>query len=349
MALRPIDNALPISPDNPRLKKHAKVSIQTQKRAPEVGVNDENKAPVTPPTRIQPGYESEICESIEVVHHYAVTTAHINVPKDLSRGHKDPGNYPEVIKIIGNCPEVIKILAPLPQPVDASVDYIASENLKPFEDPESNIQSLVEGLDSKDWVTVCESLNFVRRFAIYHSDLLLPVLEKVILVEVKAMKNPRSALCKTSIMAASDIFGSFGEKMLDSSAFDQLLLQLLLKASQDKKFVCEEADKSLTALVNSIAPLPLLQRLHGFVNHGNLRVRAKAAVSISNSVSKMGSEEIGEFRSVSLLQIASDLLNDRLPEAREAARSSEKHRVFCIQNIYGKRKAESRGGLAKLL
>ncbi|KAE8726369.1 putative Pentatricopeptide repeat-containing protein [Hibiscus syriacus] len=138
------------------------------------------------------------------------------------------------------------------------------------------------------------------------------------------MKNPRSALCKTSIMAALDIFDAFGEKLLDStdsSAFDQLLLQLLLKASQDKKFVCEEADKSLTVLVNSIAPLPLLHRLHGFVNHGNLRVRAKAAVSISNSVSKMGSEEIGEFGLVLLLQMASDLLNDRLPEAREAARS----------------------------
>ncbi|KAE8704957.1 Beta carbonic anhydrase 2 [Hibiscus syriacus] len=56
-----------------------------------------------------------ICESIEVVHHYTVTTAHINVPKDLSRGHKDPGNYPEVIKILGNCPEVIKILGNCPE------------------------------------------------------------------------------------------------------------------------------------------------------------------------------------------------------------------------------------------
>ncbi|KAE8693482.1 S-adenosyl-L-methionine-dependent methyltransferases superfamily protein [Hibiscus syriacus] len=57
----------------------------------------------------------EICESIEVVHHYAVTTAHINVPKDLSRGHKDHGNCPEVIKILGNCPEVIKILGNCPE------------------------------------------------------------------------------------------------------------------------------------------------------------------------------------------------------------------------------------------
>ena len=65
------------------------------------------------------------------------------------------------------------------------------------------------------------------------------------------------------------------------------LLQLLLKASQDKKFVCEEADKSLNAMVKSIAPLPLLQKLRGYVNHVNPRVRAKAAVSISNCVLKM--------------------------------------------------------------
>nr|KJB28612.1 hypothetical protein B456_005G060500 [Gossypium raimondii] len=220
MALRPIDNALSIVPDGLRPKKQAKVSIQPQKKASEISVNDENKAP-------------------------------------------------------------------LPQPIDAS------------------------------------SLNDARRFSLYHPGLLLPVLEKVMLVVVKSMKNPRSALCKTSIMAASDIFNAYGEKLLstDSSAFDQLLLQLLLKASQDKKFVCEEADKSLTAMVNSIAALPLLQKLRGFVNHGNLRVRAKAAVSISNSVYKMGSEEIKEFGSVTLLQMASDLLNDRLPEAREAARS----------------------------
>ncbi|XP_021290303.1 TOG array regulator of axonemal microtubules protein 1 [Herrania umbratica] len=255
MALRPIDNALPITPERP--KKQAKVSVPVQKKPSEFGVNDENKAP-------------------------------------------------------------------LPPSADASVDYIPSENLKPFQDPESFIQSLIEGLDSKDWVKLCESLNDARRFSLYHSNLLLPILEKVILVVVKAMKNPRSALCKTSIMAASDIFNAFDEKLLDSTdsgAFDQLLLQLLLKASQDKKFVCEEADRSLNAMVKSMAPLPLLQKLRGYVNHGNLRVRAKAAVSISNSVLKMGLEEIKEFGMVTLLQMAADLLNDRLPEAREAARS----------------------------
>jgi hypothetical protein len=42
-------------------------------------------------------------------------------------------------------------------------------------------QGLVEELDSKDWTKVCESLNDVRRFALYHSLLLLPILYVLLL------------------------------------------------------------------------------------------------------------------------------------------------------------------------
>lgn len=45
-------------------------------------------------------------------------------------------------------------------------------------------------------------------------------------VLVKAMKSPRSALCKTSIMASADIFQSFGALLLSSTednALDQLV------------------------------------------------------------------------------------------------------------------------------
>ncbi|OVA14882.1 CLASP N-terminal domain [Macleaya cordata] len=215
--------------------------------------------------------------------------------------------------------------APHPPSAEPVIDYISSADLKPITDPESSIQILMEGLESKDWTKVCESLNNARRFALYHSPLLLPILDKVMLVMVKAMKNPRSALCKTSIMAASDIFNTFGHNLLESStsdAFDQLLLQLLLKASQDKKFVCEEAEKSLQAMVGSIPPVQLLNKLRVYVSHSNPRVRAKSAVSISHSVSKMGLEGMKEFGLVSLIQMVADLLSDRLPEAREAARNT---------------------------
>ncbi|KAG4946302.1 hypothetical protein AAZX31_15G141100 [Glycine max] len=255
MALRPIDNALPTTPERP--KKQPKVALATQKQQDRAGVNGEN-------------------------------------------------------------------IVPLPSSGDATVDYVSSDNLKPLSDPEVKIQSLVEDLDSKNWTKVCESLNDVRRFAMYHSSLLFPILGKIVLVVAKTMRNPRSALCKTAIMAAADIFNAFGDKLHDpeiSDAFDGLLLQLLLKASQDKRFVCEEADRALGLMVGSMTPLPLLQKMRVYGSHKNLRVRAKAAVSLSRCVSKMGLQEMEQFGLVELIEVAADLLNDRLPEARDAARS----------------------------
>ncbi|KAK1572466.1 hypothetical protein Q3G72_032993 [Acer saccharum] len=55
--------------------------------------------------------------------------------------------------------------------------------------------------------------------------------------------------------------------------------------------------------------------------HNNMRIRAKAAISISNCVSKMGIKGMKGFGLAFLVQRATELLNDRLPEAREAARN----------------------------
>ncbi|GMH18780.1 hypothetical protein Nepgr_020621 [Nepenthes gracilis] len=99
------------------------------------------------------------------------------------------------------------------------------------------------------------------------------------------------------------------------------LLQLLLKSSQDKRFVCEEADKALNSMVQHVSPIPLLRKLLACVSHSNLRVRAKAASSISNCLTKMKPEELNKYGLVSLVQMAAESLNDKLPEARQAARS----------------------------
>lgn len=80
--------------------------------------------------------------------------------------------------------------------------------------------------------------------------------------------------------------------MTDISFIPLQLLQLLLKASQDKRFVCEEAEKALEKMAISTSPLPLLKKLQSYVHHANLRVRAKAAVAMSKCVSKMVSQFI---------------------------------------------------------
>ncbi|GJX70032.1 TOG array regulator of axonemal microtubules protein 1 [Tanacetum coccineum] len=114
----------------------------------------------------------------------------------------------------------------------------------------------MEGLESKDWLKVCESLKDVTRFALFHSVLLLPILEKLL-------------------------------ESTTSDDVDQMMLQLLLKASQDKKFVCEEAERTLKTMVVSTASIPLLYKVKVYAKHGNMRVRAKAVVSIAQCVSKM--------------------------------------------------------------
>ncbi|KAI5445113.1 hypothetical protein KIW84_013388 [Lathyrus oleraceus] len=88
----------------------------------------------------------------------------------------------------------------------------------------------------------------------------------------------------------------------------QQLLQLLLKASQDKEFVCEEAERALGSMVGSMTPLPLLQKLRVSVSHKNLRIRAKTAVSLSKCVSKMVNEEMEEFGMEKLIEVVLLLL-----------------------------------------
>lgn len=65
------------------------------------------------------------------------------------------------------------------------------------------------------------------------------------------------------------------------------LLQLFLKASQDKQFVCEEADRALYALTSSLSPAPTLEKLLQYAKHRHPKVRAKATVSIHNSVARL--------------------------------------------------------------
>ncbi|XP_044974129.1 uncharacterized protein LOC123442091 [Hordeum vulgare subsp. vulgare] len=245
--------------------------------------------------------------------------------------------------------------APTPKPAspvaaEPAVEYVRSEDLPPVPSPKARAAGLVAGLDSKDWVKVCESLNDARRLAVHHPALLAPILEKVVLGIVKTMKNPRSAVLKTSVMACADVFAGFGNLISSASAdaFDKLLLQLLLKASQDKRFVCEEAEKAMRAMATSMPPLPLLKKLRAYVHHANLRVRAKAAVAMAHCAARMDVETMKEFGLPALLQVAAELLNDRLPEAREAARSivGSTHAAFFKEAV---EKEQEKKAVAKIV
>ncbi|KAG6534919.1 uncharacterized protein LOC121991367 [Zingiber officinale] len=202
---------------------------------------------------------------------------------------------------------------------NAEVEYIESENLSDVPDLDACFNTLFSRLDSKDWVSVCEALNNVRQLSIYHEEKLLEILGSVIPLIVKSLKSPRSAVCKTAIMASADIFKAYNDKVIDS--IDSLLVQLLLKSSQDKRFVCEAALAALIAMTTSVSPTLLLPKLLPYLTDKNPRIRAKASICFSKSVPRLGTEGIKAYGIDKLLQIAASQLSDQLPESREAART----------------------------
>ncbi|KAF9623037.1 hypothetical protein IFM89_036018 [Coptis chinensis] len=212
----------------------------------------------------------------------------------------------------------------------AEVEYIESENLNDLEDVDSSISTLLAGLDSKDWISVCEALNNVRRLSIFHKDAMFDLLGNVVSLLVKSLKNPRSAVCKTAIMTSEDLFNAYGDHIIDS--FDSLLLQLLLKSSQDKRFVCEAAGKALVAMTIRISPTLLLPKLQPYLKHKNPRVRAKASLCFSRSVPQLDIEGINGYGIDNLIQVAAAQLSDQLPESREAARKL----LLELQSVYEK-------------
>ncbi|KQJ99145.1 uncharacterized protein LOC100821330 [Brachypodium distachyon] len=217
------------------------------------------------------------------------------------------------------------------------VEYIDSEHLIDLPDVDTSFSTLLARLDSKDWIKTCEALNNVRQLAIYHKERLQELLEPLVPLIVKSVKNPRSALCKTALMTCADIFKAYGELMVDS--IDLLLMPLFLKSSQDKRFVCEAAEAALISMTSWISPSILLPKMQPYLKNRNPRIRAKASVCFSKSVPRLGVEGIKEYGMDKLIQVAATQLSDQLPESREAARKLSLE----LQAFYEKSQASSSG------
>ncbi|RDX66627.1 hypothetical protein CR513_54586, partial [Mucuna pruriens] len=110
------------------------------------------------------------------------------------------------------------------------------------------------------------------------------------------------------------------------------LVQLLLKSSQDKRFVCEAAERALISMTTWISPISLLPKLQPYLKNKNPRIRAKASMCFSRSVPRLGAEGIKTYGIDKLIQVAASQLSDQLPESREAARAL----LLELQNVYEK-------------
>ncbi|XP_047310883.1 uncharacterized protein LOC124914388 [Impatiens glandulifera] len=254
--------------------------------------------------------------------------------KKLEENHKIE-NGSIVANLVNGDPGVNSVV----EAGNSEVDYIESENLSDVENLEMSLKTLMEGLGSKDWIVVCEALNDVRRLSIYHKETLAGMLQEVIPMIVKSLKNPRSAVCKTAVMTSADIFTVYNDQMIDE--LDPMLVQLLLKSSQDKKFVCEAAVRALIAMTTWVTPSLLLPKMQPYLKHKNPRIRAKASSCFSRSVPRLGMEGMKTFGIDKLVQIAASQLSDQLPESREAARTLLVELQLAYEKSYQPQVAES--------
>lgn len=145
---------------------------------------------------------------------------------------------------------------------------------------------------------------------------------------IKSARSLRSALSKTAIMASRDLYLSLSSEMLPytdvggmAQPLQSLLGQLLLKAaSNDKKFVIEEAQRTLSTMAEQLKPSLFLPLILPYTEHKNPKVRGKAASILAASVTKLSPMQAVDLGLDVLLRAASRLLSDNTPEARDAAK-----------------------------
>ena len=133
---------------------------------------------------------------------------------------------------------------------------------------------------------------------------------------------------QTAVICVADLFSAFGDKMiplLDNGTMtrpaNSLLLQLLLKASSnDKRFVLDEVQHTLTVMAKSIDPSACLDRLLPYAAHRNPKVRAQVAIVLTAAAQQMSPEDLAHYGSDKLLKISGSLVTDNTPDARNAAR-----------------------------
>ena len=229
-----------------------------------------------------------------------------------------------------------------PEPTDhaSQIDlYPSRASFVPYavEDLPSTTSSIVENIGATNWVAQVNAMNELRRLVAHHGTVCDVLLEKnaatVFPAIIKAIKSPRSNVSKSAIMTVRDLFellpGAMGtelEKDAGLANTNGLLMVLLTKAaSNEKKFVVDEAVGALDSMCGCVEPSIVLRpALSGATEHKNPKVRGRCFVLLRSVVTNArdldGLLLSGEGVLSSVVVACDRGTTDNTPEARECAR-----------------------------
>lgn len=250
---------------------------------------------------------------------------------------------------------------PEPEEVDVNQFYVKTESLGSLADPEVEAAALLPQLDSDVWTVACGGLLVARRLAFHHPDVLLGTLDAVVLRLRAHMNSLRSSLCKTALICCADVLRAYGDAAFEfledesregrqpdgsgPTGAPSLMHTLLHKAALDKRFVMDEAKRTLLLIIERLDPDALVREiLLARVESKNDKVRAVVAMCLREAVDESlrraeehavrGTEPETDADGVeseasascaategdALLRAAASFINDRQPAAREHAR-----------------------------
>ena len=228
-----------------------------------------------------------------------------------------------------------------PEPVVVEIEYPSRDQLQPVVVGESSegegsslhhiLNEVKQEIQSTEWADACAGLLMLRRLTVHHPTAVAAELPTLVPHVIKSARSLRSALSKTAFMTLNDLYVSCPGEMLPLSnvggaakPLDSALAQLLLKcASNDKKFVVEEAQRTLETMAERVAPTEMVALLSPayVLDHKNPKVRGKAAVLMATCLHRLSPVECHSAYGMETgVRVVARLITDNTPDAREGAK-----------------------------
>jgi len=222
------------------------------------------------------------------------------------------------------------------EPEKVDIVHVPSAKLNAL--PSSEVDAALAGLGAqlagKNWVETCNALHLSRQLVVKHKEAMGEKLAEIGPLVLACVKNLRSAMQKSALMCVCDMLDAFGDAMIPllrgpptgtggsgaTALASAPVLQVLMKAAQDKRFVADEAVRALKVLGETCTPAPTQALLLPFATHKSPKVRAEAAAAMCISVARLDSEALlAEAKFSELLALGGALVSDKDPKARAAA------------------------------
>ena len=172
------------------------------------------------------------------------------------------------------------------------LEELRTDELKalPAPPPEATLKSLLEQLRSDDWSAHFDAINLLRRLVAWADECgdggMIAHLHSINLLLIGYADSLRSALAKNAVVCFRELFAHIGHKM--EADLDLIVPVLIKKAGESNGFICDEANKALSTMVQSVSESRAIAALLGSASHRNPAARAKAAAHLAKALELMG-------------------------------------------------------------